>query len=360
MDEKDPLLPEHAEHDNRYGSREHTSGHNTGVLVRSREPPTITQMLLLVAIAVLGAYFVARSWYSSTAIRASTIEIAKPRHHASHITQIEHLPSHLLPSKHNNRRLLIVGDVHGCPKSLKHLLRKTAYDQVTDHLILAGDMINKGPDTHGVLSLARKLGASAVRGNHEDKFLTLRGLQDSGVQITDNSSTDRMIEDAGCASDLTKEDVQWLSKAPLILELGNLTSLPHAVSAVVVHAGLVPGIPLEEQDPFAVMHMRAISRAHHKKHKQKDMGKLVPEEGRNDGEPWYKVWNEEQELLKTKKKDVDKGMVVVYGHDSKKGLNQRKWSIGLDSGCVNGDRLSGLLIDHQQAEVHSVRCKDPQ
>lgn len=360
MDEKDPLLPKDNEHDICHLSEKSNEipAHQTPI--RSRKPPTITQMLLLLVVAAIGAYVLYQSWsISDDSASASAIDTTKHKH-LHHITQVADLPSHLLPSKHNERRLLIVGDVHGCRKSLEHLLKKTTFDSSKDHLILTGDMINKGPDTHGVIKLARKLGASAVRGNHEDKCLALRNLQDSGVQVTDESSTAKMVEDAGCASDLTHKDVEWLSQAPLILKLGNLTSMPHAATAVIVHAGLVPGISLEDQDPFAVMHMRSISRAHRKNHKQKDKGKFVPEEGRNDGEPWYKIWNSEQQLLKKGKKGVDHAMIVIYGHDSKRGLNERKWSIGLDSGCVNGDRLSGLLIDHHKATIVNVDCQEAQ
>lgn len=355
MDEKGPLLPRATEG---HLSEKSASTHVIQGPTRSRKPPTITQMLLLLVIAAIGAYFVYQSWsIPEDTVRASAVDTTKHKHR-HHITQVANLPPHLLPSKQNDRRLLIVGDVHGCRKSLEHLLKKTSFNGSTDHLVLAGDVINKGPDTHGVINLARKLGASAVRGNHEDKCLALRELQDSGIEATDDSSTDKMIEAAGCAGDLTHKDVEWLSQAPLILKLGDLTSMPHAAGAVVVHAGLVPGISLLDQDPFAVMHMRSISRAHHRKHKQKDKGKFVPEEGRNDGEPWYKIWNSEQEDLKTTKNHVKDGMVVVYGHDSKRGLNERKWSIGLDSACVGGGQLSGLLIDHHKAKVVSVDCQD--
>src|SRR5450432_3478913 len=88
---------------------------------------------------------------------------------------VQTLDQSLVPTsgKHRDRnsRLVIVGDVHGMKNELVRLLDKVEFDKKTDHLILAGDMISKGPDSKGVLDLIMKLGATAVRGNHEDRIL---------------------------------------------------------------------------------------------------------------------------------------------------------------------------------------------
>lgn len=61
---------------------------------------------------------------------------------------------------------------------MEALLEKVAFLPENDHLIFVGDMINKGPDSVGVVELARKYGASAVRGNHEDRILKIRRKMD--------------------------------------------------------------------------------------------------------------------------------------------------------------------------------------
>jgi predicted phosphodiesterase len=49
----------------------------------------------------------------------------------------KHLPA-------DNKRLVVVGDVHGCREELEQLLAKVEFDVKNDHLILTGDIISKG------------------------------------------------------------------------------------------------------------------------------------------------------------------------------------------------------------------------
>ena len=57
-------------------------------------------------------------------------------------------PEDMLPG-----RVIVVGDAHGCVDELKALMRKVDYVQGNDTLILAGDLVDKGPDSIGVRSL---------------------------------------------------------------------------------------------------------------------------------------------------------------------------------------------------------------
>lgn len=127
------------------------------------------------------------------------------------------------------------------------------------------------------------------------------------------------------ARQFSEQQIRWLQACPVVLRVG---PVPAMGEVVIVHAGLVPGVPLERQDPFMAMNMRSI-----------DLYTRVPTEDRS-GVPWERVWNRWQ-------KRVPEGerVTVVYGHDSKRGLNVKKYSKGLDSGCVNGDRLTALVVE---------------
>ena len=236
------------------------------------------------------------------------------------------------------------------------MLKKLDFDQKRDHLIFTGDMIFKGPDSLGVIDLASDLGASCVRGNHEDRTLlalsSMRGnFAPAPTAAPEPSSTaagakpsngmiDGLSHGDGAhvrlALSLSREQVDWLSACPCILHLGRLAGRDWSVA----HGGLVPGVDWERQDPFQVMNMRSI-----------DLATRVPTELR-EGEPWYNVWNHYM-----KNAGVQRRRMVAYGHDSVTGLNLQKFSKGLDSGCVFGGRLSALTLDGGGKEqVVSVKC----
>jgi len=191
------------------------------------------------------------------------------------MTQLMDLPSNFLPETGKHRhlsRLVIVGDVHGMKESLVDLLDKVKFDEKRDHLILAGDMISKGPDSAGVVDLAIKLGATGVRGNHEDRTILAYDdmvadhlpMDAPGPSEEKDKSQDALEEvsfnhgdykDRALVRVLGEKRIKWLKKFPVILRVGRLGSLGEVV---VVHAGLAPGVALKKQDPFQVMNMRTI------------------------------------------------------------------------------------------------------
>ncbi|KAL5327346.1 hypothetical protein ACEPPN_005042 [Leptodophora sp. 'Broadleaf-Isolate-01'] len=279
----------------------------------------------------------------------------------SDMIQLMDLPSTFVPETGKHRhsgRLIIVGDVHGMKEELQALLDKVNFDKKNDHLILAGDMISKGPDSPGVVDLAMELGATGIRGNHEDRIL----LADADMKTKhmdtgspgpseDKDKTKDMLEeesfshgdykDRALVKALGHKRIKWLKECPVILRVGELGSMGEVV---VVHAGLAPGVKLEKQDPLLVMNMRTIG-----KHG-------VPSDGR-DGTKWRKVWNKFQKKLPKHDRTT-----VIYGHDSKQGLQVEKYSIGVDTGCLRGGKLTAVVIeggpsDHTSKLVH-VNCKN--
>jgi hypothetical protein len=69
-------------------------------------------------------------------------------------------------------KIIIVGDVHGCLDELKLLLVKCEYQKNIDKLVFVGDLVNKGPYSAEVVKFVRDIGASCVRGNHDDAALS--------------------------------------------------------------------------------------------------------------------------------------------------------------------------------------------
>lgn len=71
-------------------------------------------------------------------------------------------------------RNIIIGDVHGCLDELKELINKLELSSA-DHLFFIGDLIDKGPDSVGVVKyvyeLSKLYSTVLILGNHEEKFL---------------------------------------------------------------------------------------------------------------------------------------------------------------------------------------------
>ena len=76
------------------------------------------------------------------------------------------------PGATKRGRFLIVGDVHGHMDLLMRLVRLTGYDPFLDRMIALGDLVDRGPDSAGVL---RWFAAGTLRtsllGNHDALLL---------------------------------------------------------------------------------------------------------------------------------------------------------------------------------------------
>jgi serine/threonine protein phosphatase 1 len=74
------------------------------------------------------------------------------------------------------KRQWVIADVHGCAKSLKHLVEEQIKLTSADELYLLGDYIDRGPDSRGVIDYVIQLKAMGykvfpLKGNHEDVLL---------------------------------------------------------------------------------------------------------------------------------------------------------------------------------------------
>lgn len=120
-----------------------------------------------------------------------------------------------------------VGDVQGCLDALRALLDQAAFDPARDELWLVGDVVNRGPDSLGVLRFVRSLGSSAklVLGNHDMHLLAVA----EGVRQLRGADTLRPVLDAPDASEL----LDWLRHQPFL-------HADLALGYCMVHAGIPP------------------------------------------------------------------------------------------------------------------------
>lgn len=209
----------------------------------------------------------------------------------------------------NNSRTYIIGDVHGCLPELEQLLDQIDYAP-TDRIIFVGDLINKGPDSRGVLELVESLGAEAVKGNKELGFIdSMRG---------DREATPNDLQTkAELGTDL-EYWIEWMDALPMFIETDEF---------MVVHGGLIPGEHPSESDPNIITRIRTWDG--------------VGADLNNEANPaWYDLYKGEK--------------LVVFGHWAALGLLARRNVICLDSGCVYGGQLTALELPSRS--LHQVQA----
>jgi bis(5'-nucleosyl)-tetraphosphatase (symmetrical) len=221
----------------------------------------------------------------------------------------------------------LVGDVQGCLRELELLLETIRFDPSRDELWLLGDLVNRGPDSLGVLRLWRDLGGHGVLGNHDVHAL----LAFSGARPK-KLPTLRELFDAPDAAEL----LDRLRALPLLAHLPGEGEGP---DAWVVHAGIHPAwtdLAAAAAGFDAVSHDDAWLR-------RADVGFAIgarcctadgercgftgrPEDCPAPFRPWDAFYRGET--------------LVVHGHWAMRGHYRGKLTMGLDSGCVYGGPLT--------------------
>lgn len=322
-------------------------------------------------------FFVPMLYLFTVAIPQSSVYTPVPD-----LVRVEQL-SH--PEFHKGSRLVIVGDVHGSYKQLRKLLKKLKFSEKKDKLLLLGDFITKGPRSMEVLEYAMKINASCVRGNHEDKIISLYAdshnlpkpktkppqvpteavdpswsapmdiptdiasaysNEEPGIEGDDEWTTKYdfdQTDDVKLVKHLTPQHMEFLGKCPAIMSLGPISET--GLKSYGVHGGLDFNVAnLQLQDPELVMFIRSMLPPDYTEWSEED-----------DGVPWSDLWNERQ--LELPKEDR---RVVFYGHDARSGLNFKEYTKGLDSACVRGFRLSAYVVSLKKKkfshEFVSVKC----
>jgi diadenosine tetraphosphatase ApaH/serine/threonine PP2A family protein phosphatase len=223
--------------------------------------------------------------------------------------------------------VVIIGDVHGCFDELVELLEICRGRDPHTCTIFVGDLINKGPKSGEVVKLAREMGAYCVRGNHDE--VCLRSWQNYVEGRQPLSKAFQWLQQ------LSREDLQWLHELPYTLTIPSM-------KIHVVHAGLVPLIPLNHQPLDSMLHIRDVSyNALSSKwvwHKKAAEGSI----------PWASAWEGPEH--------------VYFGHDAIRRLQQYPLATGLDTGCVYGGKLTAVfpLEGNRvvQVDAHTVH-KEP-
>ncbi|RTZ61626.1 MAG: diadenosine tetraphosphatase [Gammaproteobacteria bacterium] len=264
--------------------------------------------------------------------------------------------------------LFAIGDIQGCHKSLKKLLKHIGFQESKDTLLLVGDLVNRGPDSLSVVRTIMEMGDSAISvlGNHDLHFLAVA----SGAETYKSKDTFRDVLD----SPQLDEIVAWYRQLPL-LHVQNGFAL--------THAGIWPGWTTkkalrrarEVEEVLKGKKYAEFLRTMYGNKPDRWSGKLQGWErirfitnsftrmryvdnklrlnlsikGRADNNsellPWFKAPSKPRKER------------IIFGHWSALGLYNDLSVIALDTGCIWGESLTAVRLDISPVRFYSVDCR---
>ena len=205
---------------------------------------------------------------------------------------------------YENGKSFVIGDIHGCRDMMEKMLDIIPWDHERDNLIFVGDYIDRGYDSKGVIDLLIKLsGVSSnvqcLMGNHESLFLEyLCGRDHNNFLVNGGVATLNSYRLNGKIY-IPPRHVSFIESLKTIIELDDY---------FVVHAGLMPGVPIEKQTI-------------------KD-----------------KLWIREDFIFS----EYDFGKKIIFGHTPFLSPFITDNKIGLDTGAVFGNKLTCVELPDEK------------
>jgi len=267
-----------------------------------------------------------------------------------------------------------VGDIQGCYDCLRRLLDKAGFKPNRDQLWCVGDLVNRGPDSLATLRFLRDLGdhCVAVLGNHD-----LHLLRAAANGTAPPATLQQVIDAADC-----NELIDWLRHRPLLYR-------DKKIGWAMVHAGLHPQWTLQQAEKRATSISKQLRSAAWQQKisallsipttEQQDQhhdafalailtrSRFCTADGtfnwknssdkadnRHD-KPWF---SHPKALWRKDVFDADsRNCRLLFGHWAAKGLiDDQPHLLGLDSGCVWGNRLTLAHIDQEKPQLFSISC----
>jgi bis(5'-nucleosyl)-tetraphosphatase (symmetrical) len=268
----------------------------------------------------------------------------------------------------------LIGDVQGCCDALDRLLAEIGFSPSRDRLYMLGDLVNRGPDSLGVLRTLRGFGDAAVclLGNHDLHLLAVAaGLRKPHRKDTTRDILEAPDRDAWIA---------WLREHRLAV---------YAHGWLMVHAGVAPQWDLDLTLGLAG-EVETLLRGGELEGFLRVMYGNEPSQWRDDllgADRWRFAVNAltrirfcraiDGALEFESKEGLDSaplgyvpwfqapgrrtaGVPIAFGHWSTLGLINQSDLLAIDTGCVWGGRLTAVRVDGGEREVIQVRCEEAQ
>ncbi|MBX7098041.1 MAG: serine/threonine protein phosphatase [Myxococcaceae bacterium] len=199
-------------------------------------------------------------------------------------------------------RTIVIGDLHGCHEEALALLDRVGVTR-EDRVIFAGDLVDRGPKPRECVELAMR--HEAILGNHEEKHLQQRH------RAAEKLSPDHLrTRDA-----LGPEHFAYFESLPTLIRLPEF-------NAAVVHAGALPGLALEAQSPYHLLHVQCVSPPSPKS--------FWPSKAPAGFTFWTNHWRGPERL--------------IFGHTVLDRPLVTEHAVGIDTGAVYGGGLTAVIL----------------
>ncbi|KAG8796362.1 hypothetical protein FRC16_009728 [Serendipita sp. 398] len=210
------------------------------------------------------------------------------------------------------KRYVVVGDIHGMHQSFEKLMSTVSYSESSDYLIHVGDLVAKGPSSAKVVHDLSHQNVTGVRGNHDQKVIEWKGWID-------------WVESYNGGS-------EWLKD----MESKTESELEELKKNTKKRKWKIP-----EGDDGKKRNMTWWESL------VEDGGEIIDWDPEEEEEPDY-TWS------RIPKKLPCNPSTVIYGHAAGRGLDLKRWTLGLDSGCVYGRRMTALVFSEDEKELATL------
>lgn len=231
----------------------------------------------------------------------------------------------------DGQRVYAIGDIHGRLDLFAEMIRAIEADDAArgpaqTTVILLGDLVDRGPDSAGVIAAARAWGEQrtvrTIAGNHEEMLLGALDQLEVLRVFLKHGGRETLLSYPVCAQayqSASFEEVQALMAAAIPAQdlafLAGLEDWVRIGDYVFVHAGIAPGVPLENQRRGDLRWMR---------------------------EPFLSHAG-------------DHGCLVVHGHTITDEAVLRPNRIGIDTGAYVSGRLTALALEGTSRHLIEAR-----
>ncbi len=231
-----------------------------------------------------------------------------------------------------NRRVYAIGDIHGCIIELKSLFEDIQTDlkayPVGEHVIVAlGDYVDRGPDSRAVLDfLIEKQKTNpmiCLCGNHDQRMLEFLDIPEQVGNSFLHFGGQQLLSSYGVETGDDKDIAALAHELKAVVPSSHLRFLDSLALShregdyFFAHAGVKPGIPLDEQEPGDLLWIRNEFLIH--------QGSF--------------------------------GVVVVHGHTPGDSVDIRPNRINLDTYCFDSGILSCAVLEGTDIRLLQTRAR---